>query len=506
MDDSVVRFQSGVPPGQKLLALLIAATVAGAGCAFLIYQSERSASAVVLAFSQARGQQLDSGIASANYPAVALADAMLSDRTIANLTQQADLASSTPAAQIGEFRSDLRLSQPSARQLDVRFEAASASRSIAVANDVAHALAAWTSPAAVVPAPQAPPQAQAPTALHALSAKQDSGHAAADGRQSKSAGSAAPDHRLSMALTKLGAQLSATKLQLDRMSASGSSASYVESAQQSLIRSVVASARGTMQGFRTQYSKEITDPDIRARLDETYQALSSILPGTAHGGFNAAGVSGWELDDERSELSQAIRILSRETKGIEAEEAAHPAAAAQAPASVPLAQMQRTTASPPPPAQSSVPAVREQNLPASPSSSALYSRLSGPNPWRILHLAAPARRPPLWPAFVAGALCGLLYLGIAAFAYRRSAADDLGDDLYVEPGPQRMITPAGPVSIHRSPIVPPEAPHPTTTPRQRVAFVFASAPPDQQDYDRSADGSFQRVQPDQPEPGQRRQR
>jgi hypothetical protein len=505
MDDPVVRYQSGIPLGHKLAGLLIALVVAGAGCAFLIYQSGRSASTAVLALSQARGQQLDSGIASANYPTVALADTMLSDRTIASLTSQADLASSTPAAQIGEFRSDLLLSQPSAGQLDVRFQAANASRSIAVANDVAHALAEWTPPAAVAPAPQTPPQAKAPTAPP-LSARQDSAHAAADGTQSKSAGSAAPDHPLSASLTKLGAQLSATRHQLDRMSASGGSSPYMQSAQQSLLRSAVARARGTMQGFRTQYTREIADPDTRARLDETYQALSSILPGTDRRGFNAAGVSGWELTDERSELSQAIRIVTRETKGIQAEEAAHPVATTQPAAAATPPQVQPASVSPPPAfAQSPTPAVHEQNLPPM-SSSALYSRLSGPNPWRILHLAAPARRPALWPAFVAGALCGLLYLGIAAFAYRRSAGDYLGDDLYVEPGPQRMITPADPVSINGSPVVPPEAPDPTTTPRQRAAFVFPSAPPDQQNCDRSADGCVQSVQPDQPEPGQRRQR
>lgn len=480
MEDSDLRFHSGIPVGHKFLAILLALAVAGAGCAWLIYRSGRSASAAVLTFDSALAQQLDPGIASAANPAVALADTMLTDQTIAPLAKNAHLAATTPGAQIGEFRSDLQLTELSAQRLAVRFQAAAASQSMSVSNDVAHALAAWT-PASAAPSP-APAQSAAPAVPpppQPASTDQGQSHPAA-AQTAPTPPTAATAQPLSQALGRIGAQLAATDQQLGRIGPS----SYTESSQQSLLRNQIHAAQRTFAGQRHQYPKEAADPNISARLNEIHQALDSVLPT----GFYAVGVSTSELRNERSELRQAIRIVDRETKGVQAEEAARPALTAQAatPAPAPSldtaaaqaapASSSATSATQPPvtPAPATPSAVQEQNI----SPSGVVSQAQphpAQNPWSIVHLAAPAERPPLWPALVAGAICGLLYLGIAAIAYRRGASDEIYPDLK-SAAPQRMITPDDSAALQESPELPAE-PLPTRgTPRQRAAFVFQPGP------------------------------
>lgn len=281
--------------------------------------------------------------------------------------------------------------------------------------------------------------------------------------------------------------------QVDRLSAGGATlyggeqAAYTESRQQSLLRSGVREAQRTLAGFHHPYAKELADPVIRARMDEIHQALDSILPG----GVAAVGISRSELRSERSELSQAIWILNRETDGIQLEEAAHPALSAQPappPAETAATQPAETPAQPAPaaaqPASTSSPAaaasspspVQEQNIPPG-AQTAQPPQPDGQNPWSIVHLAAPASRPPLWPAIIAGVLCGLLYLGIAAFAYRRGASDDIYPELR-SAAPQRMITPDGPVTIDEASAAEPETPRVEPGSRHRAAFVFQQAPPE----------------------------
>ncbi len=471
MEDTDIRFHSGIPVGHKFFAILLAAAVAAAGCAWLMDQSRKSASAAVLAFDPALAQPVDAGIASAKNPAVALADLMLNDPTVAKLAKQAHLASSTPAGQMGEFRSDLQLSQPSAQRLDVRFQAADASQSMALANSIAHVLAVWSPVSASVIAPPAPAQSVVPSAAPVPQAAAS---------QPPPSSHAVSDHPLSEALTNLSAQLSATDQQLDRLAAGGGSSSYTESGQQSLLRSQVGEARRTLRGFRVRYAKDLADPNISARLDEIQQALDSILPGGHRYGFNAAGVSGPELRAERSELRQAIRIVDRETKEVQLAEAVHPASNAQpaipaAPPSpetnaLPSAQVSSSPL-PAPPA-----GIAEQNIPSTPPAGQAPQQ-PAQSPLSIVRLAAPVPHPPLWPAIVAGALCGFLYLGIAAFAYRRGASDDIYPEL--RSTPQRMITPADPVKFDDSVAVPAESLHVRTEPRQRAAFVFQPASPEE---------------------------
>jgi len=497
MEDADVR--SGIPLGHKFFAVLLAAAVAAAGCAWLIDQSRRSASTAELAFNPAAAQSVDPGIASAKDPAVALADSLLNDQTVANLAKQAHLSSSTPAGQIGEFRSDLHLTRPSgllgafgsdfhlaqasASQLEVRFEAADSSQSMAVTNAVAHALA----DSGITNAPSAPAQSAAPAASsvqQAAPANQGQSRPAAAASQPAPPSHAVPDHPLSAALDQLGAQLSATDQQAERLAAGGAFDS--ESREQSLLRAGVREARKTVEDLRTGYAKELADPNIGARLSEIQQALDSILSGGHRNGFYAVGVSRRELSNERSELRQAIGIVNDEAKRVRAAEAAHPAANPQPSAPPAPAAAPANTAAPSPalasssPAQSSSSGVQEQNIGSTPAGG--HAPQSSQNALSIVRLASSAARPPLWPAIVAGAVCGLFYLGIAAFAYRRSGGDDLS--LGIGSVPHRMITSPDsigpdPIRFDERPAEPPEPPDFERGPRQRAAFVFQPAPPEQ---------------------------
>ncbi len=491
MEDPEIRFHSGIPVGHKFLAFLLAAAVAGAGCAWLIWKSTRSASAAVLAFNLTLAQHLDSGIASAPHPAIALANLMLNDQTVARLAKQARVASSTPAGQIGEFRSSLQFAETPAQQLEVRFQSGDGSQSIAVANDVAHVLAAWTPAAAAATTPPPPAQAATPPTPQPAPVAQGQSHPAAAGSPASQA--APPPPPLSAALRKLGAHLTAMGQQVDRLSAGGAAlyggeqAAYTESRQQSLLKSGVREAQRTLAGLHHPYAKELADPVVRGRMDEIHQALDSILPG----GVAAVGVSRSELRSERSELSQAVWILNRETDGIQLEEAAHPALSAQPaapPAEAAAAQPAEAPAQPAPaaaqPASTSSPAaaassqspVQEQNIPPA-TQAAQAPQPAVESPWSIVHLAVPASRPRLWPAITAGILCGLLYLGIAAFAYRRGANDDIYPELR-SAAPQRMITPDDPVSLDEASAAEPESPRVEPASRHRAAFVFQQAPPE----------------------------
>jgi len=487
MEDTDVH--SGIPLGHKFFAFLIAAAVAAAGCAWQIDQSRGSASTAALAFNSDAAQRVDPGLAAARNPAVALAESLLNDQTVANLAKQAHLASSTPAGQIGEFRSDLQLTQspgllgelrselhlaqPSAApQLQVRFDAPDSSDSMAVTNAVAQVLAAGSSASGAM---AAPPQS-AP-------ANQGRAHPpAATGAASQPAppNRAPASHPLSDALNNLGAQLTATDQRVERLAEGGGFNS--ESRQQSLLRTEVAQARTTLRDLRAQYPKELADPSIGGRFDEIQQALDSILSGGRRGGFNAVGVSRRELDAERSELSQAITIVTDEAKKIQIAEAAQAPSSPQpsAPAAPPSAVASTSPAAGP----SSSSGVQEQNLSSTPAAGG-EPLPSSQGPFSIVHLAAASGpRLPLWPAIVAGAVCGLLYLGLAALAFRRRGGDDVYLHLGTSSTPGRMITPPDPVRIEEPRAAPPEparfereaAREADRPPRQRAAFVFQPAP------------------------------
>lgn len=494
MEDTDIQYQAGIPLGHKFFAVVLAAAVAAAGCAWLIYRSARSASTAVLAFNPALAQHVYPGIASAKDPAVALADSILDDQSVLNLTKQVHLAPSTPAGRVGEFRSELHLTQPSAQRLDVRFQTANKAQAMAVANDVAHTLAARSSTAVLPNGPSAQPATSAPASAPSQSpapATQSQSPpptgGAGSGPSSVSSSPPLPDHALTDALGTLGAQLTAADRKIDGLATQGSSSSggeqfaYAESKQQSLLRTEVGRAQKTLGDLRTKYPKQVADPKIAGPLDEIQQAIDSILSAGRRSGFNAAGFSTSQINAERSELRQAARIVNRETKKIRLAETTLPGphAASSRPATsslagtTPAASASASTA-PKAPAQASASGIQEQNLPASSAGGA--PQQPSQDPLRIVRLAAPAPRPPLWPAIAAGAFCGLFYLGIAAFAYRRRGGDDLYSD--TNSGPQRMITPADPVRIRDFPAESPEDPPLDRAPRQRAAFRFQPNPPE----------------------------
>ena len=476
---------SGIPLGHKVLAALVAAGVAAAGWAWLIDQSRTSASTAVLAFNPELAGSVDPGIVSAQSPAVALADSRLDDQAVAKLAKQVPLASSTPAAQVGEFRSDLQLSQPSALRLDVRFHAARASQSIAAANAVAHALADWVPASGIATAPPAPlPSATPPASPVQQPAPTNQGQsrpsaAAAPASQPAPPSHALPDHPLSEAIGKLGAQLSATDQRVEQLAADGASDS--ESRQQSLLRVEVREAQKNLGSLRTQYATELAEPNIGGRLDEIQQALDSIFSGANRNGFYAAGVSASELRAERSELRQAIRIVGEETKKVQLAEAAQPVAmhspnASAAPPPPETTSAQTASApptSPPAAGQTSPVGLQEQNIPATPAAGKAQQKSSA-SPLSIVRLAAPASRPPLWPALVAGAVCGLLYLGIAALAYRRTGSDYVDQEM--SSAPQRMITPHDPIARDESATASSRAERFEGEERHRAAFDFQPVP------------------------------
>jgi len=462
MEETYVRPRSGVPLGHKVFALLLAAAAGWLLWTWLGKRATESASAV-LAFDPAPAQKVDPGLTSAAKPAMALADSILNDQAIAGLAQQAHLSSSTAASRIGEFRSSLELTEPSSAVLRVRYLDRDSSRSAANANAVARVLAAWmpsgagAGAAAAAPAPAAaPPQ---PATPHSASAPgpppEDQGH-----ENRPVVASSSPRHELSDALGELGAQLSATDRELDGLAAErgAAEAAYRQSREQKLLTARVNAAGRTLADLRAQYGDEA--PGVKGRLTEMQEALRSILPGRDRSrysryAFRAVGTSASELRRERSELRDAIAVVNRDRQAIKRIEASSAAAgtspAASAPPASPVSAAASSPASAPAATAQTPSSIQEQTLPASGSGNPVAQQGSG-HPLSIVRLATPTSPPPLWQAIVAGLVCGLLYLGIAALAYRRGGSDEA----YAEESayPQRFITPAGPVNPPRETVRP----------------------------------------------------
>ena len=110
-----------VPLGHKLIAAVIAVATACGIYAFLRYREAQVAFAAWLSFDSAVAQRLDPGVARIPHPAVVLGQSILSDSVVARLVPQADLASFSTAHAIGEFRTRLELSQPTAGLLQIRY-------------------------------------------------------------------------------------------------------------------------------------------------------------------------------------------------------------------------------------------------------------------------------------------------------------------------------------------------------------------------------------------------
>lgn len=468
MNHTYIEPRSAVPAGHKVFAVLLAIAVAGAGCAWLIYQSQRTASTALLTLHSALTGQIDPGLASAPWPAVAMADSFLTDRALEGFIGEGDLKASTSAGKIGEFRSRLRLSEPSPKTLGIRFISADPDESIAVANSIAHAIAAWN-PSAVSPAPRQA-SSSAPL-LQGQSTPQQPVRSAAQ-----------PQTPIADALDRLGAELSSTAHQVEAMGASGAQTSqqnsYLESKQQALMKTAVLKARQQMGDLRTQHPRRLADPRIRGRLYEIQQALASILPATrtsGRNGFAAAGVTAQGLLVEQSELRQAINIIHSESQVIRQIEGSQAAAATPPPTPSGFAAQNSTISA------ADSPTLQEETLPAAAPAEG-GQHLPSHSPFTLTRLAVPATRPQLWPAIAAGLLCGLLYLGIVALAYRgggsRRRYEDAGEE---EPStPPRFITPSTPVVMQEHADGPPAAiaatPPPQVETRHRAPFEWQPHP------------------------------
>lgn len=426
--DSPSRSHS-VPLGHKFLALLFAAAVAFGAHTWLTRNAAHSASAAELSFDPKTARHIDPGIGDAAQPAIAAAQTILSDQVVAGLSKGAYLASSGMTTRIGEFRSRLEFSQPSARVLDVRFHDADPTKSLATANEVANTLAAW-SPSFSAPAPSI---STAPTA--ATAAPAPAPVKVAPPPQASKADSTG----LAAELGQLEDQLSSTDRDLDstREAHGGRGAwdlpSYAESRQQQLLKSRVREAERQMSDLRAKYPGE-------HRLGSVQQELSAILP------ENAVGVSSARLREERAQLTHTISTVESVRAAIQHEEAVQPAPASSAPSSDSAASSEDTQIPAPPIAESNIgQSSPAQPQPAPTATQAPLTAQSEPGPLAVVRLAGSPVPVPWWPSAAAGVAFGLLYFSVVAVRYRRMAAAYDDEEAPALHG-TRFITPDAPAA------------------------------------------------------------
>ncbi len=499
LDSDLRQRSTTVPPGHKLIAVIIAVAAGWGVYSWFSYKAMQSARTAELSFDAATARTIDPGLGDAKEPAVALAQSILDDQAVVGLSKQAYLASSAMNSRIGEFRSRLDLAQPSARVLDVRFHDADPARSQATANAIANALAAWKPSAATTTAPAGASQPAAPSAPPSTPA--EAPPAAATNAPSVRR-TVQPDHSLSDALGALEAELAATNRQLDRLSEnsertrsgrrphSGSPSSYNESKQQQLLRAEVKTAQKKLDHLQVQYANYDPAAGIEARFAEIRQALASVWPASHAGtrGFNAAGVSASQLRRERAELSHVVAVVERERHAIQRAESAQGVSESDVavPKSSPSGNGSTAGSAVPSPSASTSgsAAPTPATVPSQPTPSQA-AVLPLKNPLQLARLALPVSPVSPWPAVAAGVLCGLLYLGAAKWRYRSAPYEDylVENTVVSAPHPQRFITPDAPVqaadtsvtkadsSENRS-----EAAPAASSPRQRAFFTFDPAP------------------------------
>jgi len=436
--DSPFRSNS-VPLGHKFLAVLFAAAVAFGAHTWLTRNAARSASAAELSFDPKTARHIDPGIGDAAQPAIAAAQSILSDQVVAGLSRSAYLASSGMTTRIGEFRSRLEFTQPSARVLDVRFHDADPAKSLATANQVANTLAAW-SPSFSAPAPStsaAPAPATAASAPPVTPVKVAPVKKAAPPLQASKAESTA----LAADLGQLEDQLSSTDRELDsaREAHGGRGAwdlpSYAESREQQMLKSRVREAEHQMSEIRARYPGE-------HRLGSVEQDLSSILS------EKGVGVSAARLREERAQLTRTISTVASVRAAVQHEEAAQPAPASSEPASGSAALSEDSQTPTPPIAESNIgQSTAAQPQPVPTAAPVPLTAQSEPGPLAVVRLAGTAVPVPWWPSAAAGAAFGLLYFSIVAVRYRRMAAVYDDEEAPAVHG-TRFITPDAPSPAH----------------------------------------------------------
>jgi hypothetical protein len=438
----------GVPLGHKLIAILVAVASACGLYAFLRYREARLASAAALSFDSTEARQLDPGIARSPHPAVVLAQSILSDAAVSSLLSQAGLSASPTPLAIGEFRSSVELTQPTAGLLYVRYRDPDPGQAAATANAVAQALAAWTPSTSGAPPPAAsaqpapaPKPAPAPAPKPAPAASQNP---------------AGPS--LAAALGDLQSQLSAADQHF------GPNSSLSEHDRQRYLEAQVHDAQQKLGDLRNQFAHSGSAPGAPARFDAIQHALALFWPSAA--GMSTAGTSEGQLRYEREQLTNAIAVIERQRQTAQRDEAA-----------------QSAPANPPPP--QSAPAPQETDLPAHRQSPAPVDSAPPPaagdlyNPLHLDRMAGLPARVVWWPAALVGCFCGILYWGLAFARYRSSG--DYDDELDLPeaaaPSAYRLITTDQPVSPRLS--LHDEPPPPEIASHKRASFSFepASEPP-----------------------------
>jgi hypothetical protein len=372
-----------------MLFAVVFACATGCGCyAFLSYREAQLSLSASFYFNPAVARQLDPGITRAPHPAVVLGQSILSDSVVAGLVPQADLAASTTAHAIGEFRTRVELTQPTVWHLLVRYRDPNPSQAAATANAVAQALAGW-----------APSTISAPAS--AANAEPDPGRKPARASAAPQRAPAA-ESPLAAALGELHAQLSAADQRAGQEWSLRS-----EHDRQRHLESEVRAAQQKLYDLRSEFASSGSAPGGGARLDVIQHALALFWPST--NGLNTAGTSERQLDYEREQLTRVMGVIEQQKQAAERGGASNSSSAdpSTQPSTSLGSQAQPDTAA----AGSSPPA----------------SGVNG-NPLRLEHMARLPAGVDWWPSALIGGCCGLLYWGLAFGSYRSSGeTDDLLD-------------------------------------------------------------------------------
>lgn len=425
------------PLGHWIIAVILAAGVAWGTHAWLAYKALRSAQTATLSWDAAVARRMDPSLAEAAEPAVATAQSILSDPVVATLARSAS-PSSANSAHIGEFRSRLELRQSSASVLQVGYRDPSPKQAAQTANAVARTLVAGMAalpgappasanpPAAPVPAAVPSPETQPPAVVKTP--------ASASGDESDS---------LAHSLSRLEAELSATRNKLDSLNTDAwerreypELSSYRESKEQQLLTAQVGAALKEVADMRAAAASGAAAQEPFAEIQE---ALRSVWPASradrtmrsapAFARFNAAGVDASRLREERAEFARAIAVVQKEQDAIQRLQP------------VQSAPVQTQAAETPPAAP---PASASPDAAASPIAESEIPKPSAEEPFQLLRPAGTPVRDPLWPAILAGFCCGLLYLVAAGSHYHQEEEEEEYPEENGQDS-QRMITPSKPL-------------------------------------------------------------
>ena len=431
---------SSVPLGHKLIAVVVAVATASGLYGFLRYREAQLAFSASLSFDSAVAEQLDPGITRAPDPAVVLGESILSDSVVARLVPQTDLAASSNAIAIGQFRARVELTQPTAGLLWVRYRDADPAQAAATANAVAKVLADGA------PSTTSGP----PPAVHAQPTP-------APDPATAPASTAAPQHApvaepsLAASLGELLAQLSAAEHR-----AGSESSLRSDHDRQRYLESQVRAAQQRLGSLRSEFARSDSASGGQARVAAIQHALALFWPSAA--GMNIAGTSEAQLRHEREQITYIIGVVEQQHQAAERAEvldsaSAHPPSQQTAPPA-PQPQPAPVASAPPPPAPT-----------------------AALNPLRLERMARLPAQVAWWPPVLIGFLCGLLYLGLAFARYHSSSEFDDPLDLSEETTrtPYRLITPDAPFASG-SREAPVDAYPVETSSRRRAPFNFDPDP------------------------------